>query len=320
MKEIVITANESGQRLDKFLRKYLPEVSLGAIYKAIRLKEVTVNGKKSDQKYILNTGDTLNFYLNTDKKEKAKDYKFLETEYDFKVAYEDENILVAEKKQGVLIHPDEGGDYTLTDQVKAYLYEKKEYNPEDERIFSPSPCNRLDRNTEGLVIFAKNYDALKDMNEMIRDNGIEKYYSTIVKGRIGDGEYRAYITKDNTRNHVSVHPNYKEGSKEIITRVINVESIGQFSHIDIELITGRSHQIRAHLSSLGSPIIGDPKYGDKKVNSYFKDKYSLENQLLTAYKLYFNRTSGSLGYLEGKTVTMPVPSVFKKIKNDIFKF
>lgn len=319
MQEIVITANEAGQRFDKFLKKYLKGMPLSTIYKTIRTKGVTVNGKKSSEKYILSEGDIINFYINLESAKKEKDLTFLEIEYDFDVVYEDENILVVNKAEGKLVHPDEGGGITLTDEVLAYLYDRREYDPERERTFSPAPCNRLDRNTEGMVIFAKNYDTLKLINEMIREGKVEKYYTAIVKGRIKDNTYRAYILKDVKNNKVTVHENRVKNGKEIVTRVINVESIGQFSHVDIELITGRSHQIRAHLASMGNPILGDPKYGDRKVNSYFTNKYGLRSQLLVAYKLVFRNCPEKLSYLEGKTITMALPPLFKKIKHDMFK-
>lgn len=191
MKEIVITSNEAGQRFDKFLRKYLKNMPLSAIYKAIRKKEVTVNGSKFSEKYILNEGDIIRFNIEVEETKKEKNLGFLQIEYDFDIAYEDENILVVQKKPDVLVHPDEGGEFTLTDEVKAYLYDKQEYDPYKEKTFAPSPCNRLDRNTEGLVVFAKNYETLKGINEMIRDGHLHKYYTALIKGRIADDTYIA---------------------------------------------------------------------------------------------------------------------------------
>ena len=202
----------------------------------------------------------------------------------------------------------------------AYLYDKGEYNPNEEKTFSPSPCNRLDRNTEGLVVFAKNYETLKEMNEGIKNGTVKKFYSTIVNGKLKDGVYTAYVVKNQSSNRVSVSENRTAGSKEIITGITTEESTGQFSLLQIELITGRSHQIRAHLSYMGNPIVGDPKYGDKKMNSIFKDKFGLEGQLLIANKLQLGGFFGRLSYLNGKTVTMPLSPLFKKIKNDVFKF
>lgn len=320
MKEIVITANEAGQRLDKFLKKFLPDMPLSGIYKAVRKKYVTVNGAKSGEKYVLNNGDIVKFFFDIDDVKKEKKQDFIQVDYDFKPVFEDENILIVEKQYGILVHPDEGKEATLTDQVLSYLYDKGEYNPNDEKTFSPSPCNRLDRNTIGLVIFAKNYDALKSVNEAIREGEIKKYYSTIVKGRIADGEYLAYMIKDTKTKKVKIYDEKVKDSKEIITIVKTIDSIGQFSFLDIELITGRSHQIRAHLASLGNPIAGDHKYGDKKVNDFLEQQYGINSQMLVAYKLIFNNCPEKLKYLNGKVIAIPMPNVFKKIKNDLFKF
>lgn len=320
MKEIVITRNEAGQRLDKFLRKYLRSMPLSAIYKAIRTKEVAINGNKSSEKYILNEGDIVNFNIEIEDVRKQKETSFMEIEYDFKIDFEDENLLIVEKKPGLLVHPDEGKEMTLTDQVMSYLYDSGKYNPEDEKTFTPSPCNRLDRNTEGLVMFAKNYDTLKAVNETIRNGGITKYYTALVKGKIESNTYRAYMVKDARTNRVKVYKERVKDSKEIITRVVNLDTIGQYSLLDIDLITGRSHQIRAHLAWLGNPIVGDPKYGEKKINNYFKDRYGLNNQYLVAYKLVFRECTGVINYLNGKTVIMALSPMLKKIKKDVLKF
>lgn len=320
MKEIVITQNEAGQRLDKFLRKYLKEMSLSAIYKSIRKGQIKVNNKKQSEKYILNEGDILKFYFEIDEPKKKENKSFLEVDYELKVAYEDENILVVEKRPDILVHPDEGNEITLTDAVWAYLFDKGEYNPEIEKTFAPSPCNRLDRNTEGLVIFAKTYDALKQMNEAIREGEVQKIYTALVKGRIKEGEYKDYISKNPNTNKVVVSKTKSRDSKEIITKIIDVESVGIASVVEIDLVTGRSHQIRAHLSYLGNPIVGDPKYGDKKFNSFYFNKYGLNYQLLVANKIIFKNIGGNLSYLQDKVISMNLPPLFKKIKNDLFKF
>lgn len=319
MKEIMITENEAGQRCDKFLRKYLTGMPLSAIYKSIRKKDIKVNDKKTSEKYILQCGDVVKFMMQIEdlKREKKKD--FMNIEYDFKTAYEDENILVAQKLPGVLVHPDEGGTVTLTEQVMAYLYDKGEYKVDEEMTFSPSPCNRLDRNTEGLVIFAKNFETLREMNEGIKNGDVRKIYTTLVSGKIKDDVYTAFIKKNENTNRVKVYEEPVEGSKQIITKVSTLETVGQFSMLEIELLTGRSHQIRAHLAYLGNPIIGDPKYGDKNMNAVFVQKFGLRMQLLIANKLQFNGFFNKLAYLNGKTVTMPLSPGFKKIKNDVMK-
>jgi len=321
MKEVVITSNEAGQRLDKFLRKYLKNMSLGSIYKAIRKKEILVNDSKANERYILNEGDRITFNFEVDEVKKDKNLRFLEIEaLDLKVAYEDENIIIVEKQRDKLVHPDEGEEVTLTDEVLAYLYDKGEYDPFKEKVFSPSPCNRLDRNTEGLVIFAKNYEALKLMNEAIREGKVKKYYMALIKGKLKDGTYIAYLYKDKKKNKVMVSEDKIKNSKEIVTKMKTLETVGAFSEVEIDLITGRSHQIRAHLASLGNPIIGDPKYGHRKLNSMFYNKFGLDSQLLVANKLIFKNMEGKLEYLNNKIITMTLPPIYRKVRHELFKF
>lgn len=325
MKEIVITQNEAGQRLDKFLRKYLKSTSLGNIYKAIRKKDIKVNNLKSNEKYILSEGDILTFYFDIGEEEKEKEDKkildkIINIEYDFDIVYEDDSILVARKDKGVLTHPDEGNEVTLTCEVISYLFDTGVYDPKKEKTFSPAPCNRLDKNTEGLVIFAKTYDALKGINEAMRNGNIKKYYMALTIGKPTEGEHIAYLQKDRRANTVRVFNNEVKNSKKIITDVSIVDTIGQYSQVEIDLITGKSHQIRAHLAHLKAPIVGDIKYGNKKINGFFMNKYGVENQMLVAYKLVFNNCLDGIKHLEGKTISMQLPNYFKKIKNDVFKF
>ena len=196
--KIVIGANEAGQRLDKFCRKWLKDVPLSAIYKAIRKGEIKVNGKKSKEKNFLEEGDIVESF---NVKSKGEKKKFVRIDNNLKITYEDENMVLVEKWPGVLVHSDKKeGEPTLTDYVLSYLYDKGDYTPELEVTFTPAPCNRLDRNTSGIVIFGKNYESLKTLNEMIRDRKIEKYYSSLVKGRIKDGIYEAYISKNQDTN------------------------------------------------------------------------------------------------------------------------
>lgn len=326
--EIVIGINEAGQRLDKFCRKWLKDTPLSSIYKAIRKGDIKVNGKKSKEKYFVQEGDivkaqyiTVNKSNNkTDNKAKAKS-KFIRIDNHLKITYEDENMLLVEKWPGVLVHANRrGGDPTLTDYVLSYLYDKGDYTPELEVTFTPASCNRLDRNTSGVVIFGKNYEALKSLNEMIRERKVKKYYSTLVKGRIKDGIYEAYISKNEDANISKIYDSPKANTKKIAMDVKTIQTCGSFSFLEIELITGRSHQLRAHLSHLNNPIIGDYKYGDKKLNSYFQNKYGLSYQYLYAYKLVFRDCPEALLYMKNKTIAETLPPIFKKIKKDIFKF
>jgi len=317
---IEIGMNEAGQTLEKFLKKYLKDVPLSAIYKTLRKGDVKVNGKKGKEKMSLEDGDVIEIkYLHSDASKTKK--KVPEVEAQFKVTYEDENILMVEKWPGILVHKDmEGTDITLTDQVLSYLVQKGDYLPNEEKTFSPSPVNRLDRNTSGIVIYGKNFETLKTLNEMIRENLITKNYYAIVKGRIKDGEYRAFIEKREDNNVSSVSEEAGPMKKEIAMTVKTIESSGQYSFIELDLLTGRSHQLRAHLAYLGNPIIGDKKYGDKQLNNFFVNKYELKFQYLYAYKITFKHSTGNLEYLGNKVVAEKLPPLFKKIKNDLFKF
>ncbi|MEG2017846.1 MAG: RluA family pseudouridine synthase [Clostridium sp.] len=315
---IKIGTNEAGQRCDKFLRKLLKDVPLSAIYKAFRKGDIRVNGKKIKEQYVLEEGDEIVIkYLKTSGEKK----EFVRIDNNFKVTYEDENILMVEKWPNLLVHSDtKGGAPTLTDYVLSYLYDKGDYEPEKEITFTPAPCNRLDRNTSGVVIFGKNFKYLKALNEAIRERDIEKYYMALVQGRIKDGIYTGYILKNEDANISKVYKNEVPNSKEIAMEVKNIQSCGTFSLIEINLLTGRSHQLRAHLASLGNPIVGDSKYGDKKLNSFFVNRYGLDFQFLYAYKVIFKSDSDELNYMKNKTKAESLPPILKKIKNDVFKF
>lgn len=316
--KVEIGTNESGQRLDKFLRKWMKDVPLSAIYRNIRKGDIKVNGKKAKEKYSLIEGDIVEARELTSEGKKSD---FQRIDNDLKVIYEDENILVVEKWPGVLVHSDFHKDsITLTDYVLSYLFDKGEYDPKKEITFTPSPCNRLDRNTSGLVIYGKNYESLKLLNEMIRDRRIKKYYFALVKNKIKDRTYEAFISKNEDSNISSVSNLEGPDTKEISMNVETIQTCGTFSLIELELITGRSHQLRAHLSYLGNSIIGDNKYGDKKINSFFYNKYGLDYQYLYAYKLVFKDCEGKLEYMNNKTITGSQPPIFKKIRNDVFKF
>lgn len=317
---IDIGTNEAGQRLDKFLRKLLKDVPLSAIFKALRKGDVRVNGKKEKEKYALQEGDVVEIKYIESKREKTVNFQKVDPS-GIKITYEDENLLLVEKWPGVLVHSDKkNGEPTLTDYVLSYLNEKGDYLPENEVTFTPASCNRLDRNTSGMVFFGKNFEALKSVNEIIRERKVEKYYCALVKGRIKDGVYEAYISKDDENNKSTVYNDRKPDTKKIAMEVKTIKSNGAYSFLELQLITGRSHQLRAHLAFLGNAIIGDSKYGDKKLNSFFDNKYGLNYQFLYAYKVTFKEMPEKLSYLHNKTIAEGLPPMFKKIKRDVFKF
>ena len=320
--KIEIGPNEAGQRLDKFLRKLLKDVPLSAIFKALRKKDIRVNGAKQNEKYFVQEGDIVEIkYIQSNKEDKTE--KFIKVDSKgIKIVYEDENMLILEKWINVLVHSDSNTskEPTLTDYVLSYLNDKGDYVPENELTFTPAACNRLDRNTSGIIIFGKSFEGLKCINEAIRDDEIKKYYYTLAKGKIRDGLYEAYIVKNPETNVSTIHNTEVKNSKRIAMEISTVETNGAYSFIEINLITGRSHQIRAHLAHLGNPIIGDNKYGDKKLNSFFENKYGLNYQYLYAYKLNFRNINGKLDYLKNKTIAAALPPILKKIKQDVFKF
>jgi len=316
--KVTVGSNEAGQRIDKFLRKWLKDVPLSAIYKNIRKGDVKVNGKKVKEKYSILEGDEVELREITtqDKKE-----KFIRIDNNLQILYEDEDILLVEKWPGVLVHSDKkNGEPTLTDYMLSYLFDKGDYRPENEISFIPASCNRLDRNTSGIVVFGKSYEGLKEMNEMMRERKIKKYYQALVKGKIKDGFYEAYISKTQDSNISKIYSTEQQGFKKIEMNVKTIQTCGSFSLLELELLTGRSHQLRAHLGYLGNPIIGDTKYGDNKLNSFFMNKYGLGYQFLYAYKLIFKDCSERFSYLENKTIAVALPPVLKKIKHDVFKF
>lgn len=319
--KIEIGPNEARQRLDKFLRKLLKDVPLSAIFKALRKKDIRVNGKKQNEKYFLEEGDIVEIkYIQSKKEDKTKKFMKVDPKR-IKICFEDENVVVVEKWPGILVHSDtnDNKEATLTDYVLCYLNDKGDYVPENEVTFTPAACNRLDRNTSGMIMFGKTFEGLKCINEAIREDEVKKYYYTLAKGKVKSGLYEGYIVKNPDTNISTVYDKEVKNSKKISMDVKVVETNGAYSFLEINLITGRSHQIRAHLSHIGNPIIGDNKYGDKKLNSFFESKYGLNYQYLYAYKLNFRKIKGKLGYLDNKTIAVALPPLFKKIKQDVFK-
>ncbi|MBE6032154.1 MAG: RluA family pseudouridine synthase [Clostridiales bacterium] len=322
MMKLTITQNEDKQRLDRFLKKYFKGAPLSRIYSLIRTK-IKVNGKKVSPETVLAEGDELTFYL-TDE-ELASYRKTKETvsfKKQFRIAYEDENLLVAEKPFGLLTHGDgKEKKNHLANQALGYLIHTGAYDPARERTFVPAPVNRLDRNTTGLVIIGKNYDSLKTLNRMIRERGfIRKLYVTIVSGRLEKELHLVdRMEKDERTNKIRVLESTEEGkTMETRVRPLEVSKDGAYTLVEVELITGRTHQIRAHLAKAGHPIIGDEKYGDPRVNQKVRKAFHLTTQLLHARRLVFEKTLPPLKNMEGKMVTASLPGNWKQILESLF--
>lgn len=321
MKEIIIDKNESDQRLDRFLKKYLGNATQGFIYKMIRKKNIKVNGKKVNPEDNIVEGDIIQLYLSDETIEKFLTVKGeIRSKLVPNIIYEDENIILINKGSGVLSHG-AGGEFedNIVDSMISYLIEKGDYVPRIEKTFTPSICNRLDRNTSGLIIGAKNYQSLKDMNKAIKSNLIGKFYKTIVSGKVSkDFKAEAFLDKDEDRNMVQISDEENEGAKKIETHIRVLKKTNDYSLLEIKLVTGRTHQIRSHLESLGYPVIGDRKYGDASVNKYFNNMYKLDNQWLHGYRIEFSGLDGSLEYLNGKCFEAPLPNILLKIEEDLF--
>lgn len=304
MKKVVVKKNDAGQRVDKLLMKTFSTLPKSMMFKQIRKKNIKVNKKRCTPEQILCEGDVIELYINDDMLiEKKKHYDFVDAPKSLDIIYEDENIILLNKKRGELCHPD-GKEYvnTLTASLKRYLYEKGEWSPEEENSFTPSLANRIDRNTGGIVIGAKNYPALKILNEKIKNREIDKFYLTIAEGKFDkqSDTLLGYLTKDTKRNMVSVSDKQADGSKLIKTKYTVLDYKDGLSLVEIELLTGRTHQIRAHLASIGHPLLNDGKYGS--THGRFK-------QELYSYKLKFNfvTDAGILEYLNGRSYEIPCP-------------
>ena len=296
MKSVIITDKDAGGRVDRFISKTFDKLPKSLMYKEIRKKNIKVNKKRCTPEQVLSSGDLLELYLKDDVLEiRKKHYDFLNASTDLDIIYEDDNIILINKKVGVLCHPD-GKDYidNIVARLKRYLYDKKEWDPETS-TFTPSLANRIDRNTGGIVIGAKNSQALKIMNDKIKAREIEKYYLTVVHGKMSKKSelLSAYLTKNEKKNMVTVTDYQAPNSKKIITEYTVLDYYPDASLLEVKLHTGRTHQIRAHLAHIGHPLYGDGKYGNEK------GRY---RQALYSYKLHFNFSDENiLSYLNHKT-------------------
>ena len=304
MREFTVTKNDAGQRLDRWLGKTLPLLPAPLAQKYIRLKRVKLNGKGAKRDVRLAEGDLLQLYINDEFFDApAPENAFLSVfKPQLDIVYEDEHILLVNKRPGLLVHPDQG-EYvnTLITHIQAYLYQKKEWDPRQEHAFTPALCNRIDRNTGGIVIAAKTAEALRIMNQKIKDREIEKYYLCAVHGRMDppEGRLEGFLSKDESKNQVTVHKTPVPGGRTAVTLYKTLKVQNGLSLVECELITGRTHQIRAQFAAAGHPLLGDGKYGRNRDNKRYDRKF----QALWSYKLVFSFTTdaGVLEPLNGKS-------------------
>lgn len=313
MKEFLIGQNDANRRLDAFLTKVMPNLPTSLMYKSIRTKKIKVNRKRAELSYRLLQGDTVQCFLSDEffTCDKPQDELFLSLKGRLDIVYEDENILLVDKKPGVLAHSgNEEGIPTLIDEIKAYLYKKGEYDPQNELSFAPSLCNRIDRNTGGIVIAAKNAESLRVMNEKIKLHQVDKYYLCAVHGKFKSphGVLTAYLFKDSTKSRAFVYDTPGKGRTKIVTEYTVKDFKNGLSLLEIHLITGKTHQIRAHMAHIGYPLLGEGKYGVNKEDK----KMGFKHQALYSYRLKFDfdGEENILSYLNGREFSVNYKNIY----------
>lgn len=322
MKEFKIQNNEAGQRFDKYLKKLLKDANSSFIYKMLRKKNIVLNGKKADGTEKLAVGDEVKLFLSDetfDKFHGASQSAKLFDEYanipgnKLNIVYEDEDVLIINKPVGMLSQKAKPEDISANEYIIAYLLQNKKLTADALNTFKPSICNRLDRNTSGLLIAGKTLKGLQDMSAALKERssegGVQKYYRCIVSGVLKEKTYlKGYLSKDERTNKVTIYKTKPNDNHieclPIETEYRPIESVNGFTELEVHLITGRSHQIRAHLASIGHPIIGDTKYGSREVNERFGKELRLKSQLLHAYRIRF---------ADGKEVTAPTPKQYDRV-------
>ena len=310
MKSFTAGPNENGVRLSRFVEGVTHQMPRSLMYKAFRNKRIKVNGKRAEPDTRLAEGDVIELYINDEFFPAGAGLprpKPPRRQPPVTVVYEDENFAVLYKPAHLLCHSDRTGDANLVDAFAAYLQARGEYDPHAEQRFAPALCNRLDRGTEGLVLAAKTYAALRDLNGIIRDDLMKKEYLTITVGAPPAGRHIAWLQHNEKTNKVRIHARAGDGYKQIITDVTVIRQAGPFALCRIGLVTGRTHQIRAHLAYLGHPVLGDGKYGNRKMN----ERTGLKTQALCAQRLTFGHIppENSLHYLSGRVIKLDNPAI-----------
>lgn len=321
MKEFIIQSNEANQRFDKYLKKLLPNASTGFLFKMLRKKNITLNEKKAEGTELTKVGDIVKIFFSDDTFEKfAGNQDLLQMEYQrlkelpmagLEIIYENEDMLVANKPFNMLSQKATEKDTSANEYLLGYLIRSGELSFETYKTFKPSVCNRLDRNTTGLILMGKSLKGLQYLSSHLKNREIKKYYRALVSGKMTEDAYlKGYLLKDEATNKVEIFDERKENSHEIETGYRVLETYANSSYIEIHLVTGKTHQIRAHLASIHHPIIGDMKYGNKKTNTFFYEDYHVTHQQLHAYRLEFP---------DGLVLTAEEPKMMTKCLNTLRK-
>ena len=316
MRQLTVHKNDENQRLDKYLKKYLKEAPGSFIYKMLRKKNIILNGKKADGTEKLSAGDEIKLFFAEDTLQKftgesvKSDVPQFPMMKNMEILFEDEDVLILNKPAGELSQKADAKDVSMNEYALGYLQQTGAITEESLKVFKPSVCNRLDRNTSGILIVAKTYQAAREFGDALQKRTVRKFYRCIVKGEVKKAEaIDGYLWKDEKTNKVQIYKDKKDGASEIHTAYRPVKSANGLTMLEVHLITGRTHQIRAHLSSIGHSILGDPKYGDRKLSEKWKVKY----QLLHACRLELDGFSGDFAKYNGKIITAKLPNTFTKI-------
>lgn len=325
MKLITVHKQEEGQRLVKLLGAYLKEAPNSFFYKMLRKKNITLNGKKADGTEKLKCGDEIRLFLSDETYEKFAGKVQPKEKFPMaklNIVYEDSNVILINKPAGMLSQKSVPSDVSLNEYLLGYLEKSGQWKQEESKAFRPSVCNRLDRNTSGMVICGKSMAGLQQMAALLKDRSLHKYYLCLVKGVMAESQHlEGYLLKDENSNQVKIFQKETEGAAHIITEYEPLYTEGETTLLKVTLVTGKSHQIRAHLSSIGHPIIGDPKYGDRKVNAFFRETHGIKNQMLHAWKLTFPELAEPLDNLSEKSFEAEPAGLMKqylmKAKGDL---
>ena len=325
MKLITVHKQEEGQRLVKLLGAYLKEAPNSFFYKMLRKKNITLNGKKADGTEKLKCGDEIRLFLSDETYEKFAGKVQPKEKFPMaklNIVYEDSNVIFINKPAGMLSQKSVPSDVSLNEYLLGYLEKSGQWKQEESKAFRPSVCNRLDRNTSGMVICGKSMAGLQQMAALLKDRSLHKYYLCLVKGVMTEGQHlEGYLLKDENSNQVKIFQKETEGAAHIITEYEPLYTEGETTLLKVTLVTGKSHQIRAHLSSIGHPIIGDPKYGERKVNAFFRETHGIKNQMLHAWKLTFPELAEPLDNLSEKSFEAEPEGLMKqylmKAKGDL---
>ncbi|MGN0354565.1 MAG: RluA family pseudouridine synthase [Muricoprocola sp.] len=335
MKEFHVSANEAGQRFDKLLGKYLNLAPKSFIYKMLRKKNITLNGKKASGSEITQIEDMVKIFLSDETFEKFSTVKLgqepeassfesqmkwgrikpLEPEM---ILYEDEHIMILNKPVGILSQKAEESDISMNERMISYLLHTGAVDEIQLQTFRPSVCNRLDRNTSGILLAGKSLTGLQFLSRLLKERTVHKYYTCLVKGDVTDAQrIEGYLKKDEEKNQVMVYDAPVEDAKKIVTQYQPLQTGQKATYMEIWLITGRSHQIRAHLSGIGHPILGDMKYGDRSLNEELRKKFGLKSQLLHSSRIEFPEIEGTFSYLSSRVFSAPEPKMFSVVKSEV---